>query len=110
MKNLKDIGAIYNPEITADQLLSILSQGMPAWQWRIKRDEGDKFEINGKLRWHILVITRNAKGQIGRKYDDSILWAVCSLGLTYALSQITSARHRGKVLKLLKEHVQLQSA
>lgn len=104
-KKLTDKITVFNPEIEADAVLTVFTSGMPKWQWRIVKDAGDTFEITGKRRWHRLGVSRHSKGRISVSYDDSILWALCTFGLTYALAEITKARHRSAALKLLKERI-----
>ena len=104
-KKMMENQAISNPEIEADEVLTVLSNGMPKWQWRVVKNKGDQFEIAGKRRWHRFSIIRNPKGHISSIYDDSILWTICTLGLTYVLADLSKARHRAAVHKLLKERV-----
>ena len=106
-KKLADKITVFNPEIEADAVLSILASNMPKWQWQMVKDAGESFEISGKRRWHRLEVARHSKGRIGVSYDDSILWALCTFGLTWFLSEMaqSNSRHRGAALKLLKAHV-----
>ena len=96
---------VFNPEISAHELLDILQSNMPAWRWKIIQEKGDAFAIEGTKRWHLLTVSRGKDGHIYAFHAGRLRWEIVTLGVGWLIAELRKHTHQGKVRAVLREHV-----